>query len=370
MSTVTWVLLIAVAVLSAGMVAIWFSLYGVLAQNGRLLVRVTELEEQVDQLLDEPAAPRQLRGIEPGTPLPDFELPSLDGQRVGLEAFAGRRALLVHWDPMCGFCRQVAPQLAELAGGLAARETELVLVSNGDVQANRALADAHGLKATILLQDAEERAAAFDGLGTPCAYLIDDRGRVAKPLALGANEVPELAAQAAARRSLSTERPLSQSRLERNGIPVGALAPSFTAPAVGGGTMSLDDFQGRRLLLVFSDSHCGPCNEMLPRLAELYRGHEENGLALAMITRGEEADNRSKLEANGVNFPVGIQPGWNISKAYGIFETPVAFLIDEQGRVERRVARGRDAVIQLARDAITPVSGLAVAGGGSAVEVV
>jgi peroxiredoxin len=366
--TVTWVLLGVVVVLVAGVVATWFSVYGVLAQNGRLLVRMTELEEQVDQLLDAPAGRPQVRGIDPGTPLPDFSLTSLDGQRVGLDTFAGRRALLVHWDPGCGFCRQIAPQLAELAGGLAAQQTELVLVSHGDEEANRALAAAHRLEATTLLQREDERAVAFDGLGTPCAYLVDERGRVAKPLAVGANEVPRLAAHAAARKALGTERPLSESRLVRNGITPGTVAPSFTAPAVGGGTVALDDFRGRRLLLVFSDPHCGPCNELLPRLADLHRGHEDNGLAIAMISRGEEADNRTKVEAHGVSFPVGIQPGWNISKTYGIFETPVAFLIDEQGRVARQVSRGRDAVLELAHDAMAQVPELAAARGGSVAE--
>jgi peroxiredoxin len=366
--TVTWVLLGVVVVLGAGVVATWFSVYGVLAQNGRLLVRVTELEEQVDQLLDAPAGRPQVRGIDPGTPLPDFSLTSLDGQRVGLETFAGRRALLVHWDPGCGFCRQIAPQLAELAGGLAAQQTELVLVSHGDEEANRALTAAHRLEATTLLQRDDELAVAFDGLGTPCAYLVDERGRVAKPLAVGANEVPKLAAHAAARKALGTERPLSESHLVRNGITPGTVAPSFTAPAVGGGTVALDDFRGRRLLLVFSDPHCGPCNELLPRLADLHRGHEDNGLAIAMISRGEEADNRTKVEAHGVSFPVGIQPGWNISKTYGIFETPVAFLIDEQGRVARQVSRGRDAVLELAHDAMAQVPELAAARGGSVAE--
>lgn len=361
--SLTWVLLGLVVVLAAGVVASWFSIYGILAQNGRLLLRVSELEEQMDQLLDAPPERQQVRGIEPGTPLPEFSLTSLDGQQVGLEALAGRRALMVHWDPGCGFCRQIAPQLAELAGGLAKQRTELVLVSHGDAEANRALADTHRLDATILLQHDGERAIAFDGLGTPCAYLLDERGRVAKPLAVGANEVPRLAAHAAKRKALSTERPLSNSRLERTGIKPGTVAPSFTTPAVGGGTVALDDFRGRRLLLVFSDPHCRPCDELLPRLAELHRAHADNGLAVAMISRGEEAENRAKIESHGVTFPVGIQPGWNISKTYGIFETPVAFLIDEQGRVARRVARGRDAVLELAHDTIGDASELADTGG-------
>ena len=42
-------------------------------------------------------------------------------------------------------------------------------------------------------------------------------------------------------------------------------------------------------------------------------------------------ENRRKVEASAVEFPVVLQPGWKLSKQYGIFATPVAFLVDEGG---------------------------------------
>ena len=48
-----------------------------------------------------------------------------------------------------------------------------------------------------------------------------------------------------------------------------------------------------------------------------------------------------------------LQPGWRLSKEYGIFATPVAFLIDEEGVIERDVVRGPNEILALAREALS-----------------
>ena len=68
-----------------------------------------------------------------------------------------------------------------------------MLASYGDAEANRKLAREHNLNGHFLLQNDAGNIAAFQGLGTPVAYLLDERGLVAKPLAVGAELVPVLA---------------------------------------------------------------------------------------------------------------------------------------------------------------------------------
>ena len=38
---------------------------------------------------------------------------------------------------------------------------------------------------------------------------------------------------------------------------------------------------------------------------------------------------------------------WKLSKEYGIFAVPVAFLIDEKGVIARKVAQGVDEILAL-----------------------
>jgi peroxiredoxin len=349
MTIVTWVLL---GLLLVGVLSMAWSLLHVLRQHGRLLLRVEALEARIGT--DEAPGPAELAGLPPATLFPPFRLPSLDDGEVALEQFRGERVLLVHWSPDCGYCRQIASDLADLQERLRERKTELVLVSYGSHKANKTLVEEYGLTCRVLLQPDGATVEGFAHMGTPVAYLLDDKGRIAKPVAVGARDVPELAAHAAGRHArLQTERPMSESRIEREGLKAGTPAPRFELPDLAGGKVSLVEQRGRRVLLVFSDPDCGPCEQLLPELGRLHRQRPSDGLAVVMVSRGALEENRRKAEAFGIEFPVVLQSGWKLSKKYGIFATPVAFLIDEEGVIERDVARGPSEILSLAEPALS-----------------
>jgi peroxiredoxin len=147
-------------------------------------------------------------------------------------------------------------------------------------------------------------------------------------------------------RFLGTERSLAESQIERTGIKPGNLAPGFTLPSVFGETISLDDYRGRHVLVVFSDPNCGPCEALAPKLVRLAR--ELAGLQVLMVSRGDLEANCAKAHAFKFPFPVVVQDGWKLSREYGIFATPVAFLIDEDGVVAQPVAIGQEQILALA----------------------
>jgi peroxiredoxin len=319
----------------------------VMRQQGRLLLRLDELERRLALAAPAAAQNGQPAGLAVGDSFPPFQLPDFRGRTLGIDDLAGKRVLLVHWSPSCGFCEQIAPDLAALQDDLRKRKVELVLLSYGDVESNRRLAEEHGLECRILLLDGSAELQPFHGLGTPVAYLLDEEGRVAEPLAVGALDVPALArAAASGRKQLSNERSLAESRLEREGLEPGTPAPPFTLPDLAGSKVSLEDYRGSPLLLLFSDPSCGPCDSVARELAALSREREE--LAIMAVSRGDLEANRRKAEEQGIEFPVVLQNGWRVSKQYGIFATPVAFLIDEKGVIATRVAKGREEILQLA----------------------
>jgi peroxiredoxin len=352
-TTVLSLTITVLALLAAGLAAM---LYALLRQQGRLLLRLDQVERRLG--LDTEAAiargtvaiqARNPAGLPVGTALPDFQLPDLGAHPVTLAGFRGRRVLLIHWSARCGFCDMIAPDLVELAPDLARAGVQLLLVSGGSAEAERESAREYGLRCPILLQAGEDLEA-FAHVGTPAAYLLDTEGRVARPLALGADQVPVLAreaiSQSPGKRRLPGERPLAESRIERNGLAAGTPAPDFELPEVRGGTVSLAEHRGRRVLLVFSDPHCGPCGQLAPQLVRL---HEENpGLDLLLISRGDLHESRETAKAQGFEFPVAVQRRWELSRRYGIFAAPVAFLIAEDGRIAQNVARGIDEILALA----------------------
>jgi peroxiredoxin len=350
MTVVVWVLIGALAI---AVVSLTWLFVQMLRQQGRLLLRMEALEARLGVSEAGGDGDFARGGLPLATDFPPFQLADLAGRQVTLNDFRGKRVLLVHWSTGCGFCRQIAGDLAGLQGDLRRRKTELILVGYGDVESNRALLEEHRLDCVVLVQPDGATIEGFARMGTPVAYLLDEKGRVAKPVAVGADEVPALAEAAAGRRTrLASERPLSESRIEREGLKAGAPAPAFELRDLGGRTISLRNHLGRRVLLVFSDPECGPCSALLPDLARLHREHRENGLEIVMVSRGEVEENRRNVETSAVEFPVVLQPGWKLSKKYGIFATPVAFLVDEEGVIAREVARGPTEILALAHDAL------------------
>ena len=138
--------------------------YQLMRQNGRLLVRIEALEQRLGQVGMAPE-PDRPRGLPVGSNAPAFELPDLDGGRVALEQFRGRRVLLIFFDPGCGFCRQMAPHLAALpADGGDGRPVPLV-VTAGDAGESRKLVEQHGLRCAVLIQREMEVARLYQATG-------------------------------------------------------------------------------------------------------------------------------------------------------------------------------------------------------------
>jgi peroxiredoxin len=348
----------AAAVLGLLLILVTVVLYQLVKQQGRLVLRLDEVERLLAQA-GIGAAAAQPAGLEVGTEVAPFRLPDLDGNDVALEDFRGKRVLLVHWSPGCGFCDMIAEELAGLDADLRQNNVQLLFASYGDAEANRKLAAEHGLKAPILLlKDAPNAIEAFQRFGTPVAYLLDEEGKVARPIAIGAEQVPALARELAETgtngKRLPGKRSVAASKIVRDGRKAGTPAPAFELPDIYGRMVSLEEYRGRKVLLVFSDPHCGPCEELLPQLARLHREHRDNGLAVVMVGRGEAEENRMKAEAYGLEFPVVLQKKWEISREYGMFATPVAFLIDESGVIEREVAQGGDQILTLVSNGGVP----------------
>src|SRR5262249_7479378 len=121
-------------------------------------------------------------------------------------------------------------------------------------------------------------------------------------------------------------------RLGRDGLQPGKRAPDFTLPSAEGGEISLHDFSGRKVLLVFTQSGCSPCQKIVPELNRL--GTDEQVL---VVNNGNVEATRKWRAEVGARFPVLAQEQFSISKKYQVFATPFAFLIKAKGVI---VAKG------------------------------
>jgi thiol-disulfide isomerase/thioredoxin len=86
----------------------------------------------------------------------------------------------------------------------------------------------------------------------------------------------------------------------------------------------------RQVLLVFTQSGCSSCRELVPELNRL----QSNGDRQVLVVNNGEAETTREWACQvSARFPVLVQQDFFLSKRYEVFTTPFAFLIDEQGLI-------------------------------------
>ncbi len=163
-----------------------------IAPDGTIASPVHGGVEAITALVGSVTAPRlAVHQVEPtlGTPAPDAVLRTLDGEHRPLSTLLDGPTAVLFWNPTCGFCQRMLPDLRELEAAAPEGAPRLLLVSTGDPESNRAM----GLRAPIVLDESFAAGSAFGANGTPSAVLVDADHNIASELVVGAPAVLALA---------------------------------------------------------------------------------------------------------------------------------------------------------------------------------
>jgi peroxiredoxin/uncharacterized membrane protein YphA (DoxX/SURF4 family) len=169
------------------------------AQNGRLQLKLDALETQLAAGSNDATAPVPADPSAPGLPLgsvaPDFSLPGLFGETVTLGALraAGQPVLLVFMDSDCAPCNALLPEVGSWQHEQAGHLT-LAVVTRGTVEANLHKSAEHGIS-HVLLQKDREVAERYHAYGTPSAVLVQADGQIGSPLGSGVQAIRALVAR-------------------------------------------------------------------------------------------------------------------------------------------------------------------------------
>jgi peroxiredoxin len=192
-SMLAWVGVVLGAASLAVSIVVLVLLVQLVAQNGRLLVRLEGLEGRL--AFAPPPSSHAEAGLPVGAPAPEFALDDLEGNALTLAQLreSGKPVLLAFLDPACGPCKALFPDVARWQRELADRVT-VVVVSRGALRANRAKADALGL-APVVVQQGSEIAHPYGVYFTPSIVLVEADGRIGSAVAQGAEDVRALVAR-------------------------------------------------------------------------------------------------------------------------------------------------------------------------------
>lgn len=113
-------------------------------------------------------------------------------------------------------------------------------------------------------------------------------------------------------------------------------APDVQLTSLSGEAVSLQSFRGKRVVVSFWASWCGPCRLELPMLQAFYEKYRGTGAAfeiLAVSTDDNRSDAEKYVNEAGLRFPVLWDPRGQAQNAFGVDAIPALFVIDENGKV-------------------------------------
>ncbi len=296
----------------------------VMRSHGRLLLEVDTLRRALEAAgIDVEPEPTLVElGRDPGTPAPDFATEAATGERISLADLLepGRPLLLTFTTPGCAPCEALNPVLSRW------RAEHASAVSFATISAGSAAFDAYQVT------------------GTPSGVLISADGQIASYLAEGAEAIEELLDSA-----LRGDR-------ETEGPPIGAPAPSLDLRDLGGRAVALADPAGRDTLVLFWNPGCGYCDAMRSDLLAWERDAGADARRLLVVSSGDPDQSR----ADGFRSTVVLDTDYAAGDAFGAAGTPMAVLVDDQGRIASGLVTGRAAVLGALASAARAVPDAAV----------
>lgn len=329
-----WALIVTIGALIVAVVLEGRLILSILKQNGRLLLRLDELEARPTGDGHPAHEAHPPAGLPVGTVAPAFELPDIRGGAVSSADLLARGlpVMLVFGDAGCAPCQELLPEVAGWQRDEADRLT-VALITRGDRQANEEKAKHHDL-GTVLLQENDEVALAFGYVGTPGAVRIAADGTVASPVVAGAQAIRSLV------RSVTCESPAPDPAVPGIGTP----APEVHLPSLSGDVVDLRSFRGSDAAVLFWNPSCGYCKKMLAELRDWDLARTSGPPPLLVVSTGSPEANGDLADLRSV---VALDEAGRAMRAFGATGTPMAIRIDADGQVASTLQIGGTAVLSM-----------------------
>jgi len=111
--------------------------------------------------------------------------------------------------------------------------------------------------------------------------------------------------------------------------------PDFTLPALDGQPVTLNQFLGKKtVLLVFWATWCPECKEAIPEINALHGGPLSGKLQVLGVDFRESREKvAAAVKARGIRYPVVLDEKGKVARAYGVVGIPTYVLIGRDGKV-------------------------------------
>lgn len=267
-----------------------------------------------------------------GAGIPEFELPDLTGKIVTTGHLIARTKPLLFFfvSPTCAPCQALLPEIEHWQDVLK-DQVEFVFISSGKAEDNAKKFGGDKYK-TILLQDDKEVATMFQAKWTPTAIFVNKDGLIASHLAVGDEGIRNLIEKIGA---IDFEK---RTVFIANGseVKIGEDIPDFSMKDVFGKEITSKDLQGKKTLVTFWSTTCPHCIAMVRDLQTWDREKGADEPNLLVFSQGDPEEHKEI----GLNSPIILDEDYETATKFGMFGTPSAVLVNENGKIISETATG------------------------------
>jgi peroxiredoxin/uncharacterized membrane protein YphA (DoxX/SURF4 family) len=276
------------------------------------------------------------QGLPIGSPLPAFELRDLNGVISSTRELVSRGTGMLFFfvSPTCEPCQVMLPEFARWTEELAGR-VQCLFISSGSENDNRKKFDSLD-SAHIFLDEDRPFALSVGGRWTPTALYVDSKGKVASHIAAGDIAIEELVDKLKAAPLDSPFTYFANGSHHGRGLKIGVETPDFSLREINGGEIGKQNLLGKRTLITFWSPTCPHCSAFLDEFKTWEQGRKNGEPNVILVSDGEIEEHK----ALQLGSPVVLDKGYKTAAKLGMFGTPSAVLVDENGIIATETAVG------------------------------
>ena len=122
---------------------------------------------------------------------------------------------------------------------------------------------------------------------------------------------------------------------------IGSAAPEFTITD-SQRTVSLNQFQGKPVVLNFWATWCPPCIQEMPSLVQLQKQLGDKVTILAVSEDDDDNAYKQFVRDHNIDLLTVRDSGQKTNGLYGTFKFPETFVIDRNGKIVRKFIGGQE----------------------------
>lgn len=135
----------------------------------------------------------------------------------------------------------------------------------------------------------------------------------------------------------------SQAAEEVPGLGQFDTPPDFELTTLDGDSVKLSDLIGKKVMLNFWASWCGPCKAEMPHMQAYYEKHqdEEDFEIIAVNLTTSERNGREGIvdfvDAYGLTFPIPLDEDGKVGENYSVISIPTTYMLGTDGRIAQKI---------------------------------